>query len=67
MYICQEKFIQIGEINNKALSRKEELNIKFFFSKTNHEASDNCGVEILGQEDKSLERLIKVQKLIQLR
>ncbi len=35
------------------LCRKEELNIKFSSPITNHEASDNCGVEILGQEDKS--------------
>ena len=35
------------------LCKKEELNIKFSSPITNHEASDNCGVEILGQEDKS--------------
>jgi YtoQ family protein len=33
------------------LCKKEELNIKFSSPVTNHEASDNCGVEILGKED----------------
>ena len=30
---------------------KEELDINFTSPVTNHEASDNCGVEILGSED----------------
>ncbi|MAI75897.1 MAG: hypothetical protein CBC25_01865 [Pelagibacteraceae bacterium TMED65] len=33
------------------LCKKEDLNIKFSSPVTNHEASDNCGVEILGKED----------------
>ena len=46
-----------GEIHSKwrdeiiDLCKKEELNIKFSSPVTNHEASDNCGVEILGKED----------------
>ena len=32
-------------------SEKEKLNIQFMSPVTNHEASDNCGVEILGKED----------------
>jgi YtoQ family protein len=35
------------------LSKKENLNIKFSSPITNHEASDNCGVEILGPEEKN--------------
>ena len=33
--------------------KKEDLDVKFSTPVTNHEASDNCGVEILGNEDKS--------------
>ena len=35
------------------LSNKEKLNISFSSPVTNHEASDNCGVEILGHEEKN--------------
>ena len=34
------------------LCKKEDLNIKFSSPVTNHDASDNCGVEILGSEEK---------------
>ena len=33
---------------------KEKLDIKFTSPVTDHEASDNCGVEILGEEDKNI-------------
>ena len=33
------------------LCQKEDLNIKFLSPVTNHNASDNCGVEILGAEE----------------
>ena len=35
------------------LCEKEKLKIKFSSPTTNHEASDNCGVEILGDEEKN--------------
>ncbi len=35
------------------LCKKESLEIKFSAPVTNHEASDNCGVEILGNEEKN--------------
>jgi len=35
------------------LCKKEDLSIKFSSPITNHEASDNCGVEILGTEEKN--------------
>ena len=35
------------------LCEKEELKIKFLSPVTNHDASDNCGIEILGSEDKN--------------
>ena len=35
------------------LCKKEKLDIKFTSPITNHEASDNCGIEILGKEDKN--------------
>tara|TARA_B110000977_G_scaffold172868_1_gene225592 strand:+ start:1416 stop:1865 length:450 start_codon:yes stop_codon:yes gene_type:complete len=35
------------------LCEKENLDISFSSPVTNHEASDNCGVEILGAEEKS--------------
>ena len=34
------------------LCKKNNLNINFSSPVTNHEASDNCGVEILGTEEK---------------
>ena len=33
------------------LCEKEDLSIKFSSPNTNHELSDNCGVEILGAEE----------------
>ncbi|MDB2359236.1 YtoQ family protein [Alphaproteobacteria bacterium] len=35
------------------LSISENLDIQFFSPVTDHESSDNCGVEILGDEDKN--------------
>ena len=35
------------------LCNTEDLNIKFSSPNTNHESSDNCGVEILGAEEKN--------------
>ena len=35
------------------LCNKDNLNISFSSPVTNHEASDNCGVEILGHEEKN--------------
>ena len=35
------------------LCAKEKLEIKFTSPVTDHEASDNCGVDILGKEDKN--------------
>ena len=35
------------------LCNKEKLDIKFTSPVTDHEASDNCGVEILGYEEKN--------------
>ena len=36
------------------LCNKEKLDIKFTSPITDHEASDNCGVEILGEEEKNM-------------
>ena len=36
------------------LCAKEKLDIKFTYPVTDHEASDNCGVEILGEEEKNM-------------
>ena len=33
---------------------KEKLDIKFTSPVTDHEASDNCGIEILGEEEKNM-------------
>jgi YtoQ family protein len=35
------------------LCENEKLDVKFTFPVTDHEASDNCGVEILGAEEKN--------------
>ena len=35
------------------LCKKENLKISFFSPVTDHEASDNCGVDILGEEEKN--------------
>ena len=48
-----------GEIHSNwreeiiTLCEKEELNVKFTSPVTDHELSDNCGVEILGEEEKN--------------
>ena len=34
--------------------KKENLDIKFLSPVTDHESSDNCGVEILGEEEKNM-------------
>ena len=49
------------------LCQKEDLKIKFSSPVTNHDASDNCGVEILGDEEKTFGKIIKVPKLIPLK
>tara|TARA_A100001011_G_scaffold76312_1_gene78551 strand:+ start:1358 stop:1807 length:450 start_codon:yes stop_codon:yes gene_type:complete len=36
------------------LCAKEKLDIKFTSPVTDHEASDNCGVEILGEEEENM-------------
>ena len=36
------------------LCTKEKLDIKFTSPVTDHEASDNCGIEILGEEEKNM-------------
>ena len=47
-----------GEIHSKwreeiiQLCQKEKLDVQFSSPVTNHENSDNCGVEILGDEEK---------------
>ena len=35
------------------LCEKEKLDVKFTSPVTDHESSDNCGVEILGGEEKN--------------
>ena len=35
------------------LCKEEDLSIKFTSPITNHDASDNCGIEILGEEEKN--------------
>ena len=35
------------------LCKKEDLSVKFSSPNTDHESSDNCGVEILGTEEKN--------------
>ena len=47
------------------LCKNENLGINFSSPTTNHENSDNCGVEILGNEEKIFGKIIKVLKLIQ--
>ena len=34
-------------------SKKEKLDIKFMSPVTDHKSSDNCGIEILGEEEKN--------------
>ena len=36
------------------LCEKEKLEVKFTSPVTDHESSDNCGVEILGEEEKNI-------------
>ena len=42
------------------LCEKEKLDVKFTSPVTDHEASDNCGVEILGPEEKIFGKIEKV-------
>ena len=44
------------------LCKEEDLSIKFTSPITNHDASDNCGIEILGEEEKNFGKIIRVQK-----
>ena len=46
------------------LCEKEKLDVKFTSPITDHEASDNCGVEILGAEEKIFGKIKKVLTLI---
>ena len=46
------------------LCNSANLKTQFFSPVTNHENSDNCGVEILGPEDKIFGKIIKVPILI---
>ena len=48
------------------LCEKEKLDVKFTSPVTDHEASDNCGVEILGAEEKIFGKIDKALILIQL-
>ncbi len=45
------------------LCEKENLGIKFSSPNTNHEISDNCGVMILGEEEKNFWKDIKSSKI----
>ena len=46
-------------------SKKENLDIQFLSPVTDHESSDNCGVEILGSEDKIFGKIEKGPTSIQ--
>ena len=46
------------------LCEKEKLDVKFTSPVTDHEASDNCGVEILGAEEKIFGKIEKALILI---
>ena len=48
-------------------SRKENLSIEFTSPITNHEDSDNCGVEILGSEEKNFWKDSKGAKINSIR
>ncbi len=49
------------------LCEEENLNIKFSSPNTNHESSDNCGVEILGSEEKNFWKDSKSAKINSIR
>jgi len=49
------------------LCEEENLNIKFSLPNTNHESSDNCGVEILGSEEKNFWKDSKSAKINSIR
>jgi len=49
------------------LCEEENLNIKFSSPNTNHESSDNCGVEILGSEEKNFWKDSKGAKINSIR
>ena len=45
------------------LCEKDKLAVKFYSPNTNHETSDNCGVEILGAEEKKFWNDMKSAKI----
>ena len=49
------------------LSKQEKLDVTFTSPVTDHESSDNCGVEILGEEDKSFWKDSKGAKINSIR
>ena len=49
------------------LCQKEKLNIQFSSPVTNHENSDNCGIEILGAEEKNFWKDSKGAKINSIR
>ena len=49
------------------LCEKEDLTIKFSSPNTDHESSDNCGVEILGSEEKNIWKDNKAAKINSIR
>ena len=49
------------------LCKEENMNIKFSSPNTNHESSDNCGVEILGSEEKNFWKDSKGAKINSIR
>ena len=50
-----------------ALCNKKKLEIHFFSPVTDHESSDNCGIEILGAEDKKFWKDTKGAKINSIR
>ena len=49
------------------LSKQEKLDVTFTSPVTDHESSDNCGVEILGEEEKSFWKDSKGAKINSIR
>ena len=52
------------DINQSKKELVEDLSIKFSSPNTNHESSDNCGVEILGAEENNFWKDNKGAKII---
>ena len=68
MYICQEKYIPDWRQEIIDLCKAENLDINFTSPVTNHEASDNCGVEITwAAKTIIIGKITKGQKLILLK